>query len=414
MRLHLLAIPHTVTCGCFSHCAYTAKVLKFPAMMLPLGYDIIHYGVGGADFGFHWKRTCSDGNPGSLELVDIMTGAEQNALRGHDGSDPTRYYGDDANVGTPLYKEFNRRLRLALIERVTQADLVLLPFGHAHGDALSDLPFKMVESGIGYATLYAPAQFKIFESYAWMHFHQGREDRYGRNYEWAIPNYFNVDDWDLQLAPDMNTVVFLGRICDVKGLPTVVEIAKRRPDLRFIICGQGDPAPYLTQPNIEYRAPITGKARSAYLGNARAVLMPTVFTEPFAGVAVEAQMCGTPVISTSYGAFTETIEDEVTGFRAHTLGDFLAALDRAPDLDRAYIADRARRLYGYERVGKMYDRAFQQIQDLQGEGWYSPRSVFQRGTSHDMDSITPGNSDGSQQGISRTRRALPPANIGGE
>ena len=87
-------------------------------------------------------------------------------------------------------------------------------------------------------------------------------------------------------------------------------------------------------------------------------------------------LCGTPLLSVSYGAFTETIEDEVTGFRCHTLGDWLAALAHAPMLDRAYIAERARRLYGFNRVGKMYDRAFKQIADLHGEGWYSSHSQW--------------------------------------
>jgi len=332
-------------------------------MMKGLGYQIIHYGVAGA-------QTEAD------EHVELMSRCRQNTLRGHDCSDQAKFVGDDGNVSSPLYLEFNRRLREALVERVTQADLVLLPFGWGHAQAVEGLPFTLVESGIGYPNLYPGAQHRIYESYAWMHFHQGRENRNGKNYEWVVPNYFDVDEWDFQPSPDLNTVVFLGRICDLKGLPTVVEIAKHRPDLHFILCGQGDPKPYLTESNIGYQPPLTGRARSAFLGNARAVLMPSNFTEPFAGVSVESQFCGTPVLSTSYGAFTENIEDEVTGFRCHTLGDWLAALDRASDLDRAYIATRARRLYGYDRVGKMYDRVFKQIVGLRGAGWYDERSAF--------------------------------------
>lgn len=365
MKLHLLGLPHTVTAAHYSHCAFTGKVLRFPAMMRPLGYEIVHYGVEGAE-------------TLATEQVDVMTQSEQNELRGHDGSELTKFVGDDGRTDSRLYVEFNTRLRSALLDRVTQNDLVLLPFGHGHGQALAGLPFQMVESGIGYPTLYPPAQFKIFESYAWMHFHQGRENRGGKNYEWVIPNYFDVDEWKFQPDPDADLVVFLGRICAEKGLHTIVEIAKRRPDLRFVICGQGDPAPYLTEKNIIYLPPMAGKVRSMLLGTAHAVLMPTVFTEPFGGVAVEAMLCGTPVLSSSYGAFTETIEDEVTGFRCHTLGDFLAALDSAPSLDRQYISDRARRLYGYARAGKMYDRAFQQIADLREAGWYTERSTFAR------------------------------------
>jgi len=329
------------------------------------GYEVTHYGVEGAD-------------TEAAEHVSIMSRAEQNYLRGHDGSDARKFVGDDGDTGTRLYREFNRRLRIALRERVSPADLILMPFGHGHAEAVQGFdPNQLIESGIGYPILYHGAPFKVFESYAWMHWHQGRENRQGKNYEWVIPNYFDADAWDFTPYSAPDTVVFLGRICDAKGLPVIVEVAKRRPDLRFVICGQGDPAPYLAAaPNIEYWAPMTGRARSDYLGNALACIMPTVFTEPFGGVAVEAQLCGTPVLSTPYGAFTETIEDEVTGFRCHTLGDFMAALDRVSDLDRQYISDRARRLYGFGRVARMYDRAFRMILDLRGDGWYSMRSAF--------------------------------------
>lgn len=364
MRLHLLGIPHTITDDAHHHCAYTAKIQKFPGMMVPLGYNVTHYGVAGA-------QTAAQTH------VDLMTREEQNALRGHDGSDPTKFVGDDGNIGTPLYKEFNRRLRRELRDRVAMNDLVLMPFGWGHSEAVSGLPFSLVESGIGYPALYEPAQYRVFESYAWLHYHFGVVQRNGKNYEWAIPNYFDVGAWDVVPETTPDTVVYFGRINQIKGLDTVVELAHQRPDLHFVICGQGDPTPYLVEPNIEYRLPIIGRERSALLGHALAVVMPTIYVEPFGGVNVEAQMCGTPVLTPDYGAFTETIEDEVTGFRCHTLGDWLAGLERASELDRTYIAARARRLYGFDRVGRMYDRVFQQIADLNnGPGWYSTRSPF--------------------------------------
>lgn len=377
MRLHLLGLPHTITSPAFSHCAFTGKVLRFPKMMVPLGYDVIHYGVQGADFGFEHQKTRSDVS-GSLNTVDIITKKEQHELLGHDHSDPRRFYADDANTELPVYKEFNRRLRERLMDTVTRADLVLLPLGHGHHEAVGDLSFRLVELGIGYNTLYDQAPFKIFESNAWMHHHQGRQNRSGKNYEWVIPNYFDLADWAVQLTPKPDKVVFLGRICDEKGMQTVLEVAKRCPELQFFFCGQGQPEPYLREgsDNLFYLPPVTGRERSELLGSAMAVLMPTVFTEPFAGVSVEAQLCGTPVLSTSYGAFTETIQDEVTGFRCHTLGDYLEALRLAPALDRQLIADRARRMYSLERVGKMYHRAFQQIKDLDKAGWYTERGTW--------------------------------------
>lgn len=365
MRIHLPGLPHTVTDEAHSHCAFTGKIQKFPAMLATLPgqpYEVIHYGVEGADV--------------ACEHVSIMSRGEQLSLMG-DVDD--RAFMADRMGGTdsPLFVEFNRRLRAELMDRATLSDLVMVPFGYGHHQALKGLPYTLVESGIGYDDLYPSDKiFRVFESYAWLHYHQGKAGRWGKNYEWVIPNYFDVDAWEFDPAGDPDTVVYFGRVCDTKGLPTVVEIARARPDLRFVICGQGDPAPYLTLPNIEYRPPISGRARSAFLGRARCVLMPSTYVEPFGGVAVEAMMCGTPVLASPWGAFTETLEDQVTGYRCHTLGDWLAGLDGAVELDREYISARARRLYGYDRIATMYDRTFRQIADLRGEGWYSPRSTF--------------------------------------
>jgi len=370
--LHILGIPHTETTAHYSHCAFTGKVLRFPKMMRALGYSVVHYGAG------------PQAPEGTTEHVVLMSRAEQAELRGHDGSDPAKFVGDDAVVGSPLYREFNSRLRAALYDHVAVRDLILLPFGHAHAAALDGFPsVPMVETGIGYPTLYAGAPFKVFESYAWMHRHQGIAGREGSAYEWVAPNYFDLADWDVDLEGDPETVVFLGRIGETKGLPTLVAVAKSMPDLRFVICGQGDPEPWVKQShNIFYRPPLAGRERSAFLGRARCLLLPSHFIEPFGGAAVEAQLCGTPAVTPDNGAFPETIEQGRSGFHCHTLGDYVAAIRAAVGLDRLYVANRARSRYSLEAVGPMYDRIFRQIVDLRGAGWYSLRSHLLGKKSH--------------------------------
>ena len=118
MRLHLPAIPHTITSPEFSHCAFTGKVLRFAPMMRSRGYDVIHYGVEGSE-------------SGGVD-VDLLTREEWEQLRleSHRELYPDReittrgFVGDLANVGTPLYREFNRRLRSALLEHYRKGDIV--------------------------------------------------------------------------------------------------------------------------------------------------------------------------------------------------------------------------------------------------------------------------------------------------
>jgi glycosyltransferase involved in cell wall biosynthesis len=210
---------------------------------------------------------------------------------------------------------------------------------------------------------------RIYESHAWWHYHQGKEGRYGHNYEFVIPNYYDVDEWEVQHKPGEYLVCF-GRVQDDKGLYVVKEIAKHT-GIKTIICGKGNPAPYLDPaiPNLIYEPPITGLERSRLLGNALAVLMPTIFTEPFGGSGVEAQLCGTPLIASAHGAFSETVE--YPELRCRTLRQWLEAVEITKTINRQRIAERARAKYCLQNVGEMYDKAFKQIAELSGEGWYS-------------------------------------------
>ncbi len=194
----------------------------------------------------------------------------------------------------------------------------------------------------------------------------------------VIPNYFKVDDWDFNPNPE-GYVAYFGRLSNIKGVHFISEIAKVRPDLKFKICGQGDPTPYLTSPNIEYVPPIHGRERSKFLGNAMAVIMPTRYVEPFGGVTVEAELCGTPVLGSSYGSFTETVEHGKTGYQCRTLGDFLAGLEQIENgaIDRAYVRNFAVEHFDMYKLAHKYDGAFRQINDISTDkGWYSRRSMI--------------------------------------
>ena len=355
-RLHLVGIfhtQHTVEC---SHCAFTGKALRFPKMMQQYGYDVIEYSNAGSE-------------SGATEHVQMLSQSEFNHL--YNKRSRTDFYGDDATVGSEGHQLFESRLIPAIKERLQPQDIICHPFGHAHQLLMTECPeHQHVETGIGYPTL-MPNSFRIFESYAWMHYHQGKEGRNGKNYEWVVPNYYDLDDWKVNTKPG-EYLAFLGRITNLKGLDTIKAIADYSP-YPIVLHGQGNPEPW-RHPNIEYRGPIHGKKRSEFLSQARALLAPSVFTEPFCGMSVEAMLCGTPVISVDYGAMTETVQEGM-GFRCHTLQDWLDGINQAGDLDRAYIAQQARSRYSLEACGKKYDKIFSQLNDLYRQGWYQVNQV---------------------------------------
>ena len=184
------------------------------------------------------------------------------------------------------------------------------------------------------------------------------------------------------MNPDNKTIGFFGRICDVKGCNIFVEVAKKFPHLNFVMCGQGDPEPYITKSsNIIYKPPIHGEDRGLFLSSLTALIAPTLYAEPFCGVNVESQLCGTPVITNEFGAFVETIEPFKTGMFCHTLADFCLAVQMAVDgkFDRKYISERANSLYNMYNVAKKYEYVFKTIMDVSNgkNGWYSPDSYIE-------------------------------------
>lgn len=357
MRLHLVGIFHTLHKASYSHCAFTGKALRFPKMMRPFGYEVIEYSNEGSE---------SDAD----EKVVILSHNEYESLYGRRGH--TDFYGNDATIGSDGHRLFEAKLIMEMRKRIQPGDIVCHPFGHAHQKLLEEFPNnRHVETGIGYPTL-MPGSFRIFESYAWMHYHQGKEGRSGRNYEWVVPNYYDLEDWDVSEKPG-DYLAFLGRIDSCKGLDTIKALADYT-DIPIVLHGQGDASKW-EHPMIEYRGPISGKSRSDFLKGARAILAPTNFVEPFCGMAVEAMLCGTPVMSVDYGAMTETVIDGMTGFRCHTLQDWVDAIDGCEKLDRLSIANYARNRFSLEACGAKYDKIFRQIADLDRRGWYEVNRI---------------------------------------
>ena len=368
ITLHMLGLAHTQTTNEYSHCAFTGKVKRFAPMMQSVGYKVIHYGIEGAD-------------SGAYEQVNILSIAQWDEIRhkllydkyGRDVA-PADFIGDLADVGNQLYTTFNSILHEELKSRIKPQDIICLPFGHAHEQAIVSLSEAKIETGIGYPNAYQ--QFKVYESNAWYHYNLGKNGNHrGFDYNWVIPNYYKIDEWEYNPSPERKLVYF-GRLGEIKGLNIVWEIAKHRPDLPVVICGQGDPTPYLTLPNIIYQPPLHGKARSDFLGSAMAVLMPTRYVEPFGGVTVESQMTGTPVLGSTYGSFTETIEHGMTGYRCPTLGDYLKAIENIEQgkLSREYISQYTKQRYNMYTLAHDYDKVFKQVGDLHEKGWYSLHS----------------------------------------
>jgi len=388
IRLHIPAIPYTITRSEYSHDAFTGKVKRFAPMMRSIldkttqesVFEVYHYGV-------------ETSESGADKEIQLMTRAEWHALRIESIQyldkartreeaeailqDPETIVGVLANWDTPLFKEFNCRFREHLQRhyRSQQTDIVCIPLGRSYDNALHGLNAVIVEVGIGYNN--SCKDYRIFESHSWLSKTVGEGKKWPHNYWFVIPHGFDVSEFSLSRTPSQPRIGFLGRIVNEKGCRIIVEVAKRFPHVEFVLCGQGDPAPFLTHPNIQYKQPIHGAERSAFLGSCIATMCPTTYLEPFGCSAVESQLCGTPVISVDNGGYVETVEQFRSGLRCHTLADFCKGVQMALDgaFDRTYIRERAVRLYDMFALAKQYEYVFRSVLDIytpSKNGWYSP------------------------------------------
>ena len=164
-------------------------------------------------------------------------------------------------------------------------------------------------------------------------------------------------------APRGGYFAFLGRVSPEKGLERAIEIA-RRAGARLRIAAKVDPAdeeyfrseimPLVATPGVEFVGELTEAQKPAFLGNATALIFPIDWPEPFGLAMIEAMSCGTPVIAWPQGAVPEVIEHGRTGFVVDSIDAALAALERAPRLDRLAVRSRFEERFSAARMAQDY------------------------------------------------------------
>jgi glycosyltransferase involved in cell wall biosynthesis len=138
-------------------------------------------------------------------------------------------------------------------------------------------------------------------------------------------------------------LAFLGRISPEKRVDRAIAIATAveqplkiaakvdRADAEYFA---GEVEPLLHHPLIEFVGEIGESQKEAFLGNARALLFPIDWPEPFGLVMIESLACGTPVVAFRGGSVEQIIEHGRTGFIVDTLDEAIEAARRIDMLDR--------------------------------------------------------------------------------
>jgi len=336
--IHLLSLPHTETTKDYSWCAFTALVINMATMMTREGHKVILYA----------------GPENEAECAEHVVCSEKPK---------------DTNFNVPPwtyehFKPMNDKMIEEISKRITNGDIILQSTS-LQSVVADAFPHNIsMEYAIGYGGCKSPC--RVFPAEAWRHEIYGRdanargEDIHtvqGFSSDAVIPHMLNVDQFP-EGKGDGGYLLFVGRLGGMKGEQVAVETSKRT-GIPLNLIGPGTPPNYG-----EYLGVMQPKERAELMGGAIALIAPSMFPEPFGLVVTESQMCGTPTITTDWGAFTETNKNGVSGYRCSTLGEFAQAVEDCKKLDRKKIRKRAIRKYSLEAIGHQYTKFFHRLEEI--------------------------------------------------
>lgn len=345
-----MALPNVQTTSAYDLDGFATVTIRFAKLLKGLGHHVI--------------LLASEENEAPCdELVTCITKAEQVQWGG-----PAPYQHARIAPDNPLWRLASPRMIAAIQQRKQPRDIICTIGGgsqadvtHAHPDLLA------VEYCIGYEGCYS--QYRVFQSQAWRHFIYGAQGHKlgGRYFDEVIAAFYETEKFPFVTPEDY--ILYVGRIIPYKGIQIACQAAQLA-GVPLKLIGHGDPAQI---PNIvtygEYLGPLNEAQRNEAMAKAKALICPTIYIEPMGMIAIEAQLCGTPVISTDAGGFTESIEHGYSGYRCNILGEFVSAIGKVGGLDRANIRERAQALYSMEAGARLYDNYFRRLNTLWENGW---------------------------------------------
>lgn len=173
-----------------------------------------------------------------------------------------------------------------------------------------------------------------------------------------------------------NYLAFLGRIAPEKGPDLAIEIA-RRSGVPLKIAAKVDRAdkdyfeacikPLLNDPLVEFIGEINDREKEEFLGNARALLFPINWPEPFGLVMIESMACGTPVIAFRNGSVSEVLMDGVTGFIVEDAASAIQAVSKIGQIDRKHCRRVFERGFSSETMARGYLDIYNQLIHLRSD-----------------------------------------------
>ena len=168
-------------------------------------------------------------------------------------------------------------------------------------------------------------------------------------------------------------VTFVGRFAPVKGAHTAIDAAEaagvpirlagavHEVDQEF---GEREIEPRLRKAHVTYLGKIGSDTKRPLLRDARALLAPIEWAEPFGLILIEAMLSGCPVVAYPNGSVPELVEPGVTGFVVRDvrgLADVIRPGGVLDGFDRGRCRARAVERFGVDRMVGQYEALYRRV-----------------------------------------------------
>ncbi|RZL53566.1 MAG: glycosyltransferase family 4 protein [Pedobacter sp.] len=165
-------------------------------------------------------------------------------------------------------------------------------------------------------------------------------------------------------------LIFLGRLDKIKGLHTAIKVAKETGN-KLLIGGnipntidnykyfKEELEPHFDGNQITFLGALNDQEKNRYLGQAKALLFPIEWDEPFGMVMVEAMACGTPVIAFSRGSVPEVINENLTGFIVRNKVEMIKKLNHLTEINRENCRELAKKRFNINVIVNDYLKLFE-------------------------------------------------------
>ncbi|BCK53097.1 glycosyl transferase [Nocardia wallacei] len=186
------------------------------------------------------------------------------------------------------------------------------------------------------------------------------------NWAGRVHNALRVADWPF-CADKSDYALFLGRFSECKAPHLALEAA-HAAGMPLVLAGKcNEPAEKAyfdeaVRPLLTERDHVFGMADAAakrkLLSEAKCLLFPVQWEEPFGMVMIEAMVCGTPVVALRGGAVSEVIVDGVTGRVCDDPAELPIAMREVQEYDPAACREHVLANFSADTLGRGYEQVY--------------------------------------------------------